>query len=98
MNFFNGVLLGLIEIGANKFRSILTMIGIILGVAALVSMMGMLEGYFRNTQDWIAATGGLEVYKHFFNSLSAERKKELKASGLHEDLKNQMEMEEMIGA
>lgn len=60
MNFFRGVILGLIEIRANTFRSLLTMTGIVLGVAALVSMMGILEGYFRNTQDWIAATGGLE--------------------------------------
>lgn len=60
MSFYAGIRLGLLEIRANKFRSFLTMIGIILGVAALVSMMGILEGYFNNTEDWIVASGGIE--------------------------------------
>jgi ABC-type antimicrobial peptide transport system permease subunit len=60
MRFASGIRLGLLEIRANKFRSFLTMIGIILGVAALVSMMGILEGYFNNIEEWIVADGGLE--------------------------------------
>ena len=60
MNFFSGILLGLREIWGNKFRSMLTMTGIVLGVAALVSMIGVIEGSFNNTEAWIVATGGLE--------------------------------------
>lgn len=60
MNFVSGVVLGLREIWGNKFRSLLTLSGIVLGVAALVSMIGVLEGYFHNTEEWIVATGGLE--------------------------------------
>lgn len=60
MNFFSGIVLGLREIWGNKFRSMLTMTGIVLGVAALVSMVGIIEGSFNNTEAWIVATGGLE--------------------------------------
>ena len=37
MNLVNAILVGLKEIWAHKFRSVLTMLGIILGVASLVA-------------------------------------------------------------
>jgi putative ABC transport system permease protein len=52
--------MGLKEIWANKFRSTLTMIGVILGVAALVGMIGIIDGYFDSNEQWIIETGGLE--------------------------------------
>ncbi len=44
MNFFNAIAVGLKEIWANKFRSLLTMLGIILGVASLVAMSALVKG------------------------------------------------------
>jgi putative ABC transport system permease protein len=38
MNFTNAIAIGLKEIWAHKFRSLLTVMGIILGVASLVAM------------------------------------------------------------
>lgn len=60
LSFFRGLWMGLKEIWANKFRSILTMIGVILGVAALVGMIGIIDGYFDSNEQWIIETGGLE--------------------------------------
>lgn len=60
MSFLRGLILGLKEIWANKFRSILTMIGVILGVAALVAMIGIIDGYFDSSEQWIVETGGIE--------------------------------------
>ena len=41
MNFLLGVSIGLSEIWAHKFRSFLTMLGIILGVASLLAMFAL---------------------------------------------------------
>jgi len=60
MNFLIGILIGLREIFAHKFRSFLTMIGIILGVASLVSMIGLVRGAFANSKKWIVEMGGIE--------------------------------------
>ncbi len=60
LSFLRGLWMGLKEIWANKFRSILTMIGVILGVAALVGMIGIIDGYFDSNEQWIIETGGLE--------------------------------------
>lgn len=60
MSFLRGLWLGLREIWANKFRSVLTMIGVILGVAALVGMIGIIDGYFDSNEEWIIESGGLE--------------------------------------
>jgi putative ABC transport system permease protein len=38
MNFANAIAVGLKEIWAHKFRSALTMLGIILGVSSLIGM------------------------------------------------------------
>ena len=44
MNLFLGILVGLKEIWAHKFRSGLTMLGIILGVCSLVGMFALVGG------------------------------------------------------
>ena len=44
MNLFNAIGIGLKEIWAHKFRSLLTMLGIILGVSSLVSMSALVKG------------------------------------------------------
>ncbi len=44
MNIFNAVVIGFKEIWAHKFRSLLTMLGIILGVSSLVAMSALITG------------------------------------------------------
>lgn len=57
---------GLREIWANKVRSFLSMSGIILGVAALVSMVGIVQGMLGNMRASFEQSGGilkLEVHE-----------------------------------
>jgi putative ABC transport system permease protein len=51
---------GLREIWAHKFRSLLTMLGIILGVAALVAMSALVAGMEKGAKEALVAIGGLE--------------------------------------
>ena len=51
---------GLKEIWAHKFRSLLTMLGIILGVGALVSMSALVSGMEKGAKEALIAVGGLE--------------------------------------
>src|SRR4030095_16320553 len=44
MNLLNAIVVGLKEIWAHKFRSVLTMLGIILGVSSLVGMSAIVKG------------------------------------------------------
>src|SRR5512138_2499990 len=54
------MLSGLREIWAHKFRSALTMLGIILGVGALVSMSALVSGMEKGAKEALVAVGGLE--------------------------------------
>ena len=60
MNWFNAVAVGLKEILANKFRSLLTMLGIILGVSSLVAMSALTKGMENGMKEALIAIGGLE--------------------------------------
>ena len=60
MNFLLGLQIGWKEIWAHKFRSFLTMLGVILGVASLLSMFAITEGMARGMREVMLATGGLE--------------------------------------
>src|SRR3974390_3228322 len=51
---------GLREIWAHKFRSLLTMLGIILGVSSLVAMSALVSGMEKGAKDALIAIGGLE--------------------------------------
>src|SRR5512139_3081074 len=54
------VLAGLREIWAHKFRSLLTMLGIILGVSSLVAMSALVTGMEKGAKEALIAIGGLE--------------------------------------
>src|SRR5512135_3668815 len=54
------LLAGLREIWAHKFRSFLTMLGIILGVASLVAMSALVAGMEKGAKEALVAIGGLE--------------------------------------
>jgi putative ABC transport system permease protein len=60
MNWFNAIAVGLKEIFANKFRSLLTMLGIILGVSSLVGMSALVKGMENGMKEALVAIGGLE--------------------------------------
>ena len=51
---------GLREIWAHKFRSLLTMLGIILGVSSLVAMSALVTGMEKGAKEALVAIGGLE--------------------------------------
>ncbi len=59
MTFVNAILVGLKEIAANKFRSALTMLGIILGVSSLVAMSAITQGLENGLREALEAVGGL---------------------------------------
>jgi putative ABC transport system permease protein len=54
------ILAGLREIWAHKFRSVLTMLGIILGVSSLVAMSALVAGMEKGAKEALVAIGGLE--------------------------------------
>src|SRR5438105_14267199 len=57
-NLANTILVGLKEVWAHKFRSVLTMLGIILGVASLVGMAAIIKGMENGMKETMIAMGG----------------------------------------
>lgn len=57
--FRESLLTGIKEIRYNKLRSFLTLFGIMLGVASLIAMMSITEGYKRDYIEFMDAWGGL---------------------------------------
>ena len=60
MSFLNAILVGLREIFAHKFRSLLTMLGIVLGVSSLVAMAAIVKGMENGMKEAMIALGGLD--------------------------------------
>ena len=60
MNLWLGFLVGLKEIWAHKFRSFLTMLGVILGVASLLSMFSLTAGIAKGMREYMMQIGGIE--------------------------------------
>ncbi|MDX1952047.1 MAG: ABC transporter permease [Verrucomicrobiota bacterium] len=60
MNLLNTILVGFKEIWAHKFRSLLTMLGIILGVASLVGMAALVKGMENGMRETMVAMGGAD--------------------------------------
>ncbi|NJK93156.1 MAG: ABC transporter permease [Blastochloris sp.] len=59
MNLWLGVAEGLREIWSHKFRSFLTMLGIILGVASLIAMFSLTAGMAEGARRTLTLWGGL---------------------------------------
>jgi len=60
MNLLNTISSGFKEIWAHKFRSLLTMMGIILGVASLVGMAALVKGMENGMKETLVAMGGAD--------------------------------------
>src|SRR5438045_4372982 len=58
VNLLNTILVGLKEVWSHKFRSLLTMLGIILGVASLVGMAAIIKGMENGMKETMIAMGG----------------------------------------
>jgi putative ABC transport system permease protein len=63
MNFLNAIIVGFKEIWAYKFRSLLTMLGIVLGVASLVGMSALVKGMEVGAKEALVAIGGLSKFQ-----------------------------------
>ena len=60
MILFNSIAVGLKEIWAHKVRSLLTMLGIILGVTSLVGMAAIIKGMENGMKEAMIAMGGVD--------------------------------------
>jgi putative ABC transport system permease protein len=60
LNLLNTIIVGLKEVWAHKFRSLLTMLGIILGVASLVGMAAIIKGMENGMKETMIAMGGVD--------------------------------------
>jgi putative ABC transport system permease protein len=60
VNLLNAILVGFKEIWAHKFRSLLTMLGIVLGVASLIGMSALVKGMENGMREALVAVGGVE--------------------------------------
>src|SRR5689334_18583408 len=58
MTLANTIVVGLKEVWSHKFRSFLTMLGIILGVASLVGMAAIIKGMENGMRETMIAMGG----------------------------------------
>src|SRR5262250_1458906 len=65
---------GLREIWSHKFRSLLTMLGIILGVSSLVAMSAMVAGMEKGAKEALIAIGGLEKVRVEAQDLPVEQR------------------------
>jgi putative ABC transport system permease protein len=68
------VLAGLREIWAHKFRSLLTMLGIILGVSSLVAMSALVSGMEKGAREALVAIGGLQKVRIEPQALPTEQR------------------------
>jgi ABC-type antimicrobial peptide transport system permease subunit len=60
MHLLNAIFIGIKDIWSHKFRSLLTMLGIILGVASLVGMTAIVKGMENGLKEAMIAMGGAD--------------------------------------
>ncbi len=72
MNLLLGVQIGFREIFSHKFRSFLTMLGIILGVSSMIAMFALTEGIARGMKETMQMIGGVEQIDIEDKEVSAE--------------------------
>lgn len=72
MNLAVGLQVGLKEIAAHKFRSFLTMLGVILGVCSLISMFALTAGIAKGMRETLYLIGGVESVRIVDKEVSEE--------------------------
>jgi putative ABC transport system permease protein len=87
MSLWESVRDGIVDINANRSRSLLQTVGIVLGVASVVATFGLIDGGRRKGQEFWDKTGG--VRKMFIRDLDAREIKQnaqqKKSKGLRYD-------------
>ena len=73
MDLWSPISIGLKEIWAHKFRSLLTMLGIILGVSSLVAMSALVKGMENGMKEALVAIGGVEKIRIDPEDIPAEQ-------------------------
>lgn len=66
---------------AKKIRTIVTVMGIVLGTASIIIVMSIVQGSIKQTTEWMEATGGfkkIDVRVNWQNSEQVNRPKEFK--------------------
>ncbi|MFO1501537.1 MAG: ABC transporter permease [Verrucomicrobiota bacterium] len=74
MNLWIAMSVGFKEIWAYKFRSLLTMLGIILGVSSLVAMSALVQGMEKGAKESLIAIGGLQKIRVESQELPIEQR------------------------
>ncbi len=74
MNLWIAIAVGFKEIWAYRFRSLLTMLGIILGVSSLVAMSALVKGMEKGAKEALIAIGGLEKIRIQAQELPIEQR------------------------
>ncbi len=72
MNLLVALQIGLREIFAHKFRSFLSMLGVVLGVSSLIATMALTRGIEEGTRVFMQQLGGLELVNVIPNEPSKE--------------------------
>jgi putative ABC transport system permease protein len=73
-SLWDSVVDGVVDMGAHKSRSVLQMVGIILGVGSVVATFGLIDGGRRQGQKFWEETGGIK--KMFIRELDAREMKQ----------------------
>jgi putative ABC transport system permease protein len=74
LNLWIAITVGFKEIWAYKFRSLLTMLGIILGVSSLVAMSALVQGMEKGAKESLIAIGGLQKIRVEMQDLPIEQR------------------------
>ena len=72
MSILVALQIGLGEIFAHKFRSFLSMLGVVLGVSSLIATMALTRGIEEGTRFFMQQVGGLELVKVVPKEASSE--------------------------
>lgn len=72
MSFLVALQIGFREIFAHKFRSFLSMLGVVLGVSSLIATMALTRGIEEGTRFFMQQVGGLELVKVVPKEVSSE--------------------------
>src|SRR5512136_1174863 len=73
MTLLNTIVIGLKEVWSHKIRSLLTMMGIILGVASLVGMTAIIQGMENGMKETMIAMGGADKVRLEEEEVPAEQ-------------------------
>ena len=71
MNIFEGMIAGIFALGANKLRSLLTMLGIIIGVGSVLAMISVGDGAKAIVMEEANRFGGADQFYLWLNCASA---------------------------